>query len=183
MIGNDIIDLAFAEAESNWQRKGFLEKQFTPKEQATILEAENSFITVWTLWSMKEAAYKIWVQQNQERIFAPIKFECEVVSEDEGIVHFQKEKYYTKTKVNTSLIHTIGFLEKTAQVYTSIGSVGEIDKRLKKKLQKETGFPVSEIKQKKTKSGAPNYFYMEKALTKSCSISHHGNYGAFVYEY
>ena len=36
MIGNDIIDLSLAETESNWQRKGFLEKQFTAKEQAII---------------------------------------------------------------------------------------------------------------------------------------------------
>ena len=56
MIGNDIIDLSLAKIESNWQRKGFLEKQFTAKEQQLILEAPNSFVMVWRLWSMKEAA-------------------------------------------------------------------------------------------------------------------------------
>ena len=29
MIGNDVIDLQQSRQESNWQRKGFLEKLFT----------------------------------------------------------------------------------------------------------------------------------------------------------
>ena len=33
MIGNDIVDLNLAKTQSNWQRKGFLERQFTKKEQ------------------------------------------------------------------------------------------------------------------------------------------------------
>ena len=31
MIGNDIVDLSLAAIQSNWQRRGFLEKQFTKK--------------------------------------------------------------------------------------------------------------------------------------------------------
>ena len=76
MIGNDIVDLTFARLESNWQRRGFLEKQFTTNEQKLILTAKNSFILVWKFWSMKEAAYKIYVQQNDKRFFAPKKFDC-----------------------------------------------------------------------------------------------------------
>ena len=41
MIGNDIIDLAFARKESNWQRPGFLNKIFTPDEQWLIANAKN----------------------------------------------------------------------------------------------------------------------------------------------
>ena len=35
-IGNDIIDLKLAKTQSNWQRKGFLEKQFTQKETTSM---------------------------------------------------------------------------------------------------------------------------------------------------
>ena len=73
MIGNDIIDLSAAKLESNWQRRGFLEKQFTKNEQRQILSAQNSFVCVWRIWSMKEAAYKIYTQQNELRFFAPKK--------------------------------------------------------------------------------------------------------------
>ena len=37
MIGNDIIDLSFAKLESNWQRRGFLEKQFSVNELAKLV--------------------------------------------------------------------------------------------------------------------------------------------------
>ena len=42
MIGNDIVDLALAQKESNWKRKGFLNKIFTEKEQLLILNAKNN---------------------------------------------------------------------------------------------------------------------------------------------
>ena len=42
-IGNDIVDLNLAKTESNWQRKGFLEKQFTQKEQEEILTQKIRF--------------------------------------------------------------------------------------------------------------------------------------------
>ena len=76
MIGNDIIDLSVAKLESNWQRIGFLEKQFTEKEQQLILTASNPFVLVWKFWSMKEAAYKVYAQENEMRFFAPKKFNC-----------------------------------------------------------------------------------------------------------
>ena len=101
MIGNDIIDLSLAKTASNWQRKGFLEKQFTANEQQLVLEAPNSFVMVWRLWSMKEAAYKIYTQQHIVRFFAPKKFECKLRSAKEGVVCFKGQKFYTGAIVLT----------------------------------------------------------------------------------
>ena len=58
MIGNDVIDLKAAKKESNWRRKGFLQKLFTETEQDYILHSENPFLSVWLFWSMKEAFFK-----------------------------------------------------------------------------------------------------------------------------
>jgi len=179
LIGNDIIDLTLAETESDWQRRGFLEKQFTSEEQVIIFETKNSFEIVWRIWSMKEAAYKIYTQQNEERFFAPNKFECELTSEDEGIVRFQNQIFYTSSILDGSYVFTLACLDKSTKAYSSIGPSYGIDQRIKMKLEEETGLPTSEIEQKKSKYGAPNYFYKNKPLTKSCSISHHGNYGVF----
>ena len=41
MIGNDIIDLTQSRIESRWQRKGFVEKLFTDKEQRYIKDYEK----------------------------------------------------------------------------------------------------------------------------------------------
>jgi phosphopantetheinyl transferase (holo-ACP synthase) len=59
MIGNDIVDLSLAPKESNWKRKGFLDKIFTKNEQLRIIKSDNPENMVWNLWTRKEAAYKI----------------------------------------------------------------------------------------------------------------------------
>lgn len=73
MIGNDLIDIQLAKSQSNWQRKGFLEKQFADTEIVEILSSENPFLQVWLFWSMKEAAYKCYAKEFQKRFFAPKK--------------------------------------------------------------------------------------------------------------
>ena len=103
-IGNDIVDLNLAKTQSNWQRKGFLEKQFTQKEQNEILNAENPFLKVWLFWSMKEAAYKCYTQKFKERFFAPQKFECSLIFKEAGTVVFEGVTFYT-TSFFLSLIH------------------------------------------------------------------------------
>ena len=63
--------------------------------------------------------------------------------------------------------------------YSEISSPYNIEKNIKKKLEKLSGFSALEIIKTKTKTGVPNFYFKDKLLTKSCSISHHGNYGAF----
>ena len=91
MIGNDIIDLSLAKIESNWHRRGFLEKLFTENEQKLISAAPNPFVIVWKFWSMKEAAYKVYTQQDKQRFFAPKKFDCLLISENKGLVNFKNQ--------------------------------------------------------------------------------------------
>ena len=73
MIGNDIVDLTLAKTQSNWRRNRFLEKQFTDFEIERIVKSQHPFMQVWLFWSMKEAAYKIHVQQYQKTIFCSQK--------------------------------------------------------------------------------------------------------------
>jgi len=182
MIGNDIVDLQLAETESNWQRTGFLERQFTKKEREVILKSHDSFLQVWLFWSMKEAAYKCYTQQHEKRFFAPQKFECSLTSKDEGFVVFKKSKFYTTTFFNTFYVHTIAQENKEEKnFFSAIDSSATIESNIKRKLQEETGVFSTEITKKKSSIGAPLYYYKEKLLIKSCSISHHGNYGAFAF--
>lgn len=185
-IGNDIVDLQQAEKESNWQRKGFLEKQFTIEEQDFILNSETPFLSVWVFWSMKEAAYKCFTQKNESRFFAPKKFECKINRNGTGLVSFNGLKFYTSTIKNEFYIHTIAqdILVKDinkAYLFSSIGSPNTLDKDLRKSLELQTGITYREIEKRKTMVGAPLFYYKEKRITNSCSISHHGNYGAFAF--
>ena len=116
MIGNDIVDLHLEKKESNWNRKGFLDKIYTKNEQKLILAAENPDLSVWNLWSRKEAAYKIYNRSTRIRAFNPTKLECLEVSFNEnesfGIVHLDDIIFLTKTTVNTDFINSIAFVDK-----------------------------------------------------------------------
>lgn len=181
MIGNDIIDLSLAKTQSNFQRKGFLEKLFSANEQQLILNAPNSFEMVWRLWSMKEAAYKIYTQQHSIRFFSPKKFECKLTKELNGEICFKEQNFYSSSIINQYYIFTIANLKNEKRSYSEMMSPNQIDSKIKNKLNDLTGLNISEIVQKKSRNGAPSYHYKKNLLTSSCSISHHGNYGAYSF--
>lgn len=180
MIGNDIIDLQLAKTQSNWQRKGFLEKQFTNVERKIILNAENPFKYVWLFWSMKEAAYKCFVQLFEKRFFAPNKFKCKLISSNRGYVTIESNVFYTFSKINRQFIHTIAkqniLQDSNHQEFLIDKNIGE-SQSVKKQLL--ANFSTN-TKLKKNKFGAPSLFEKEK-LPISISLTHHGNYGAFAY--
>ena len=181
MIGNDIIDLSLAKTASNWQRKGFLEKQFTANEQQLILEAPNSFVMVWRLWSMKEAAYKIFTQQHNVRFFAPKKFECKLMQDLKGVVCYKGQQFYTSSIINQHCIFTKAGLSKEESSYSGMVPPDQIDTMIRRRLNVLTALKMSGIKQKKSKNGVPSYYNKTTLLTSSCSISHHGKYGAYSF--
>lgn len=182
MIGNDIVDLQLARIESNWQRKGFLEKQFTCKEQEEILKSEDPFLKVWLFWSMKESAYKCYTQQHKKRFFAPQKFECKLTEENKGVVFFEENVFYTVSFFNDFYTHTIAEKnKKEISIVSQIVSPLTLEEDFKIKLAKESGVLFEEIEKRKSPIGVPSFYFRKKLLTRSCSISHHGNYGAFVF--
>ena len=107
MIGNDIVDLHLSRLESNWQRKGWLKKIFTPNEQIIIQNADNQELMVWYLWTRKEAAYKIYVQETRVVGFFPQKIECSLDHTNCGTTVINSKLYHTKTEVTNDFIYSI----------------------------------------------------------------------------
>lgn len=112
MIGNDIVDLALAKKESNWKRKGYLDKIFTTSEQLLIKTAQNSDQMVWNLWSRKEAVYKIYNRQTGVRAYIPLKIECSRIYSKIGNVNCNGLTYYTKTEITNQFINTVAVVEE-----------------------------------------------------------------------
>jgi len=116
MIGNDIIDLQLSRKESNWQRKGILEKIFTSSEQETIRNAKNAELMFWNLWSRKEAAYKIYNRQTKIRAYIPKQLECFdlrlIAGEWCGKVAIKEELYLTKTLITPEYIYTTAVINQ-----------------------------------------------------------------------
>nr|WP_294785764.1 4'-phosphopantetheinyl transferase superfamily protein [uncultured Flavobacterium sp.] len=155
MIGNDVIDLAQTRIESNWQRKGFLEKIFTTEEQQFIQNHSEPEIMVWLLWSMKEAAYKIYNRQTKIREYIPKKLLCDVDSinsaEAFGKVSCNENIYFTETVISSESIHTV--------------AVNNLE-NLKDVIEVENSQII------KDENGIP---YLKTAnILQDISISHHG---------
>ncbi len=106
MIGNDIVDLHLASVQSNWQRRGWLQKIFTESEQQLILEAKNPDNMVWKLWSMKEATYKA-----HQRCFPfPPKYNPkDFISSVDDTMFVGSHLYKTSSKITKDYIHTMAY--------------------------------------------------------------------------
>jgi phosphopantetheinyl transferase (holo-ACP synthase) len=163
MIGNDVIDILQSRKESNWKRKGFIEKIFTIEEQLLISNSTDPEIMVWLLWSMKEAAYKVYNRKTKIREYIPKKLVCFIESQNQNSIRGKviccKNIYHTNTTVSNDSIHTI--------------AVSVLD-NLKK---------VIEIKKKsilKDQNGIPYVSASPKNRIQDASISHHGRFEKVV---
>ncbi|MGN7821489.1 4'-phosphopantetheinyl transferase family protein [Chitinophaga sp. 22536] len=107
MIGNDVIDLQLAAVESNWRRRGYLDKLFSPAEQQLIAQAVDQHRMVWLLWSAKEAAYKIIHRDTRERAYAPLKYEVRLSGVDTGFIQYADKVFPFRTVVSGSCLHTV----------------------------------------------------------------------------
>lgn len=163
MIGNDIVDLALARKESNWKRKGFLDKIFTTKEQLLISNAEDQEVVVWNLWSRKEAAYKIYNRKTQIRGYFPFQLECFELEIIDGIffgkVVIKDLIYFTKTEITTQFVHTIAV--ENVQDFDTIKILEN-----RKNIQKNNGIP--------------SYLEKDNSVLIPISISHHGRFEQIV---
>ncbi len=163
MIGNDIVDLALARKESNWKRKGFLDKIFTEKEQLLITNAKNSEVMVWTLWSKKEAVYKIYNRQTLIRGYFPLQLECfdlqTIAGNAIGKVSIKNKVYYTKTTITSQFINTI-----------AVENLKDF----------ETIKTLKNRKNIKKTSGIPSLFTKKNSVPRPLSISHHGKFERII---
>ena len=191
MTGNDVVDIATAAKESNWRRKGFLEKIFTTKEQQYIMEAPLPDEMVWELWSMKESAYKIHLRQSGKRFFAPQKFSCTLVTQTIGRVDINNSSYQTTSIVNKDYIYSIAQPVSTenAPLINCCFTLPQKDytgqqKFIYNKLKMD--YSLACIKEKsnlaiiKDKNNIPFLYCKEEKINIPVSITHHGRYAAFT---
>ncbi|RZJ72743.1 4'-phosphopantetheinyl transferase superfamily protein [Flavobacterium sp.] len=156
MIGNDVVDLKAAKAQSDWRRKGFLEKLFLEPEIRLIQNSENPDISVWNLWSRKEAAYKIFNRQTGIRKFNPTFFACADLN-PESNVRFGNEIVYSKTEVNPEFVHTICVSDEKL-----FGFVSEIPKS---EIIKIDGLPFVISDKKQLPASVSHHGIFEKCVT------------------
>lgn len=164
MIGNDVIDILQSRKESNWQRKGYLEKLFTPEEQVLIADAPDPEMMVWILWSMKEAAYKVYNRKTKLRAYIPKKLACFLHFENPdfiiGKVTCSQYIYYTKTTLSQDSIHTIAVCS-----FDNLDHVIEIEKKSIFKDQNGIPYLAASLQNKPQDVSISHHGRLEKIVT------------------
>lgn len=186
MVGNDIVDINEARNTSNWKRSRFLDKIYTKDEQSAIRNASNSFIKVWQLWSMKEAAYKLYTQVYPSRFYNPKGFEC-FIKKDYSIVKFEDFKCYVTTKITSEYIISEARLNSrfmTSKVIKFENKNANNQSEIIRKTVIQKGADICNtskegIKISTSKYGTPSITI--KSKTVPISLTHHGNYGAYAF--
>ncbi|SDB61273.1 Phosphopantetheinyl transferase (holo-ACP synthase) [Flavobacteriaceae bacterium MAR_2010_188] len=188
MIGNDIVDLK--KNPLNWKRKGFLEKVFSENEQQLISFSENPQLTVGLLWSMKEAAYKIYVQKFKKRSFNPSGLICFLSDSNHGFVKIENQIYYTNSTITEQFIYSIATSNPSAEYKSDIFQIENESHLSQSKsirnfffesFSKENNFNLKHLNIKKNNADVPELFYYNSKLPYQISLTHCGNYSGFVY--
>ena len=187
MVGNDIIDICETKRSTNWERSGFLQKIFTQKEQEFIQDSANPFRAIWQLWSMKESAYKVFIQTGADPFFKPSRIECDVESIESGSVKIGHTSLKTNTTRNSNYIFTTAVIDDSEienRVFQIVESGSKFQsvfmhEQVLSDFAKHNSLNRVELKIQKTGTGVPKLFYKNKPLKCSLSITHHGKYGAY----
>jgi len=191
MTGNDMVDLAAAAAESNWKRKGFLEKLFTQQEQQYIHATASPETMVWRLWSMKESAYKLYNRQYHIRSFTPTQFACRLMDETKGEVTIGGNIYQTTSDCTQAYVYTVACLagKEDRLLASECFRLAEQDQQGQRSFiytkmiscyAGHTAVQKESISIIKNECGIP---FLHCAITNDLipvSITHHGSYAAFT---
>jgi phosphopantetheinyl transferase (holo-ACP synthase) len=185
VVGNDIVDIAQAKKDSNWQRPRFLDKLFTLKEQQTIHASDNPCIMVWQLWSMKEAAYKLYTQINPSRFYNPKGFACEI-NNKKGFIRFKNFNCYVETKITSDYIISEARLEIKSMT-SEVTILESSEPKLQSKAIREEALKVAikclNISDENAIIANSDFniptLEIDSEVTP-ISLTHHGNYGAFA---
>ena len=185
MIGNDIVDIAAARSQSNWQRPRYLTKLFTSREQRYIRNSQDAFTAVWRLWTMKEAAYKLYTRYNPGRFYNPRAFDCTIAGHT-GEVWFKDQKYCTRTRISPGYIlsearpEPDNFSSKVIAFQSE--DCSEQGRYLKAEALEYLAFlrevSVENLRLEISPFGIPKIIHNSTVIP--VSFTHHGQYGAFA---
>lgn len=179
MLGNDIIDLQAARSESNWRRKGYFQKVFSPLEQDWIKTSPNPDLLVWILWSIKEAVYKAHFRLTQLWEFAPAKVKVTKFTLQEeravGEVEYHDKIFFSNTFISDTFVHSIALSDPLNFPAIQVLAL-KTPSRDYELILRSRNLIKKDQKIVKTTEGIPNIVSKGENLPSPVSISHHGEY-------
>jgi phosphopantetheinyl transferase (holo-ACP synthase) len=188
MIGNDIVDLDIVLKENKATNLRYLNKICTENEIKTIQSSIDPNITLWRIWTIKEAAYKIINKSNGIRAYFPKKIETVFLSETEAEVNSPWGKISVVTiPSNDHYIHSIAsisdnpFFAGVEKVYPESNPSESVRMFCLQDLVNKMNLESSVSLQIKTENNIPFVYLNEDKLPVNLSLSHHGRFVAWSF--
>ncbi len=182
MVGNDLVFFNTRTQHKETRLTRFLAKTFTAQEREVLKASRFAFMQA-LIWSAKEAAFKVFMQQHplQERFYAPKKFEVFIARVERtsatGEVHYQEQRYAFTSEVHADYLHTIACPDQSmlTEVYT------QISPRTKKEARSMQHPVLGKLHFKNNTRGIPEAFTADGRAKASTSVSHDGPLQALAF--
>jgi phosphopantetheinyl transferase len=194
LAGNDIVALNEPDNLSAPYRPRFLEKLFTPDEQAWIRQQADIGIASWCLWACKESAYKLGRKLGDPRSYSPKNIRVTPqgnmpATELKCLVHHNQRILPVTCYINPEFVHAIAALDMahgdTIQTVFRAGNPDDVSISIRKaiisSISNRYGIAPAEIRIIQRSDKIPQLYAGNLPLPIDLSISHDGNWGAFVY--
>ncbi|MCM8570101.1 4'-phosphopantetheinyl transferase superfamily protein [Gramella jeungdoensis] len=180
MIGNDIIDVRLILSERKSENQRFMAKVFTEEERSMIEKADDPETSLWLFWSIKEAAYKAH-QRNFDlsRTLNPFSFKCKLkASGKEGTVEVDGFTYDVQLELNSEYIHCHTSSQTVfKKIYRKYKPTKE---EILKEICTSLDLKSRNFRIEKDSNGIPSLVDPHTTKKLPFSLSHHGNFTAFV---
>jgi phosphopantetheinyl transferase (holo-ACP synthase) len=179
VLGNDLVDLKQAAKDSNWQRKGYLNKICTSHEQQFILEDDAAETMLWLIWTMKEASYKAVNRLTGLRSYSPRSYACSnlIIRDNEatGLVSFESCTLSVKAELSIDKIHSSAVFGKDQLNLFKIYYLNNSPDYANDFQRSNPDHMLS-----KNLAGLPLITHLPTSRTWEASVSHHGRYAAIL---
>lgn len=156
----------------------FLAKVCTSAEIETVLNAPNPHTTLWTLWAIKEACYKVAQKAKITQVFNPKLFKCNFTANSWNCT-YSETSFFVKVELSAQYVHAVALSTASwdcvSQRVAKNTSVNESEavRELALLLLKEKGFKGCTIT-----SLTPPQILQNGEILATCdvSLSHDGRF-------
>ncbi len=184
MIGNDLVDIQIAYPEKKSENRNFIKKVFNPHEEKLISQSQNKETILWLLWSMKEAAYKAhqrisghWPKLN------PKDYKCRLLNfSNLAEVQVASRFYFINYSCTDRYIHSIASESSGASLFERIYYKDpDAKQNFLRDYSEKNGLALENLTIDKDVNGIPSILDQNTKKIVPISLSHHGNFTAFIF--
>ena len=159
------------------------------RRRAFKSSSSNPHISLWTLWAIKESAYKALKKQDPNTKFIPPQYECRSYKND-WICSFRNKLAFVKVFTSEKFVHAIATTQEDALYYFAVSKFaddslhGQMARDLAIKLieEKENGSICTIVRDSQEGILWPPQVFLNGTLSEKwdVSLSHDGQYCAAV---